>query len=248
MSATKDRTILIVDDDADLRDAIAFDFKRSGYQILTAAGGHEAFQITERQKVDLVISDIHMPQGSGIELLDQIKKTNVHLPVFIFISCSSELDLSAEEAYSLGADAVFSKPFDRKELLSAVVNALLPAEERLQRKDPRLDLESPIGVKFLRSNFTVQAKALNIARGGMFVALHDQFPVVPEEVEFHLKETPHTMFSFRGSGIVRWVRQKGAEDFPPGCGVEFSKLDNANVMEIIAAIGKQKHRSFIPRK
>lgn len=98
MRFAKDSTILIVEDDDALRDSIVSDFKRKGFQVLSASGGQEAFQIIERPKVDLVISDYHMPNGNGIELLERIKNKDAAFPVFIFTG-GKESDLSPEEIY-----------------------------------------------------------------------------------------------------------------------------------------------------
>ena len=241
-------TILIVDDEDDLREAIAFDFSRKGYRALTASGGHEALQTIENEKVDLVITDVHMPKGDGVELLDRIKERFVSLPVFVFIGCSSALDLSPEAAYEKGAEAVFSKPFDRKELFEAVMLALLPKDERLQRASARVHMELPSGINFLTSNFFVQTPTLNIGRGGMFLVLQKQFPIIGEPVEFQIETSPVQPLKIKGSGVVRWIRREHSEDQPSGCGIEFVDLDPQSRIEIFELIGKFKTKSFIPRK
>ena len=114
--------ILVVDDEAILRSAIVFDFKRKGFNVLDAENGAQAFEIVKANKIDLVLTDVRMPGGDGIELLDKIKALNASLPVVMFITGFA--DISLEEAYDKGVDAVFAKPFDRKALLAAVLKAL----------------------------------------------------------------------------------------------------------------------------
>jgi len=123
-------TILIVDDEADLRDAISFDFKRKGFKVLTASCGEEAVRVIDSNKIDLILSDVRMPNGDGLSILDHVKKKNVFTPVVMFITGFA--DITLEEAFERGADAVFSKPFDRKVLMESVIRAIQPMPERFQ--------------------------------------------------------------------------------------------------------------------
>jgi CheY-like chemotaxis protein len=244
---TDKQTILIVEDDEGLRQIIESDIKRRGYSVFTASGGRDALQIIERNAVDLVLTDTEMPNGDGIELLKKIRERRTSLPVIIFMS-GSDLDLLAEEAYALGADAIFSKPFDRKELFGAVAHALLPIQQRFQRQTPRLDAEIPVGIQFLKSNFFEQARTLNLGKGGMFVVLNHQFPEILEPVAFNLNAGARSTDTVKGEGIVRWIRKESSEAFPAGCGVEFTNLDSSSVTLVIELIGKLKPKSFIPKR
>ena len=126
-----DHTILIVDDEDGLRESIAFDFRRKKFNVATAACGKDALKIVETQKVDVVLSDVRMPNGTGLELLDWIKQRDVFLPVLMFITAYA--DISVAEAFDRGADAVFAKPFDRKVLHEAVLRAIDNLDQRLRR-------------------------------------------------------------------------------------------------------------------
>jgi len=119
VSEPKDTTILIVDDDPDMRRLVVFDFKKSGFHILEASGGNEAFQIVKNNKVDLVLTDIRMPDGDGIELLEKMRSLKSPAPPVILVSAYSELPQT--EAFDRGAAAVFPKPYDRKELMTKVL-------------------------------------------------------------------------------------------------------------------------------
>src|SRR5688572_3758155 len=99
-----------------------FDFKRKGFKTLAAGNGVEALALLESNAVDLVISDIQMPGGNGVELLKQVRVRNAAIPVLLFITGFS--DLTLEEAYALGADATLCKPFSRKELMDRVMRAI----------------------------------------------------------------------------------------------------------------------------
>ncbi len=114
-------TLLIVDDESDLRSAIVFDFKRKGFSVLSAENGTKAFELIQTNRIDLVISDVRMPSGDGLFLLEKIQSLPVKIPL-IFITGFS--DVTEVECISRGAIKVFSKPFDRKLLMKSVLNVL----------------------------------------------------------------------------------------------------------------------------
>lgn len=115
------KTILIVDDEEDLRDAIAFDFKRQGFNVVQAENGKVAYQIVQNQPVTMVFSDVRMAGGDGVELLKNIKQTHPQIPVVLSTGFA---EIGVDEAYDMGAMAVILKPFERK-LLKEIVNKIL---------------------------------------------------------------------------------------------------------------------------
>ncbi len=122
MEDLKKYTILVVDDDADLREALVFDVKRKGFTVLSADSGVRAFEIVQKQKVHLVLSDMRMPGGDGLSFLEKIRKLDPTIPVVIFITGFS--DASEEECIQKGAKKVFTKPFDREALMRSVFEVL----------------------------------------------------------------------------------------------------------------------------
>lgn len=122
MKEPKNYTLLIVDDEEALRNTIVFDFKRKGFNVIAAANGTEALAVLRKTRVDLVLSDIRMPAGDGVSMLEQIRADHPAIPVVIFITGFA--DVTTEECLKKGAAAVLSKPFDRKKLLDSVTEAL----------------------------------------------------------------------------------------------------------------------------
>lgn len=110
-------TVLVVDDDEFHREAVAFDLKRNGFRILEARSGKEAWQLFQKEKVDLVVSDIRMPDEDGIELLGRIRRRDPTIPPVILITGFTEHDIQNPKDW--GAEALFNKPVDRKALISA---------------------------------------------------------------------------------------------------------------------------------
>jgi CheY-like chemotaxis protein len=235
--------ILIVDDEEDLREAIAFDFKRKKFKVLTAGSGREAMKVIEANPVNVVLSDMRMANGDGMELLEWIKARHAFIPVVMFIT--GYADIALEEAYDKGAEAVFSKPFDRKVLFSTVEKAMLSPEEKFERKGGRVEIDIPAGLSF--SGQRSEARAVNIGRGGIFAEIQGNLPKPGEKVDFRLGPLPDSAILLSGSGVVRWVRE-GNESETAGCGIEFTELDPSCVRQILRLINDSKTKAFIPLK
>ncbi|MGZ3711054.1 MAG: response regulator [Bdellovibrionota bacterium] len=122
MKTPKDFTLLVVDDEETLRDSISFDFKRKGFTVLSAENGAIGFELVKNNNIDIVISDMRMPGGDGMSLLQKIRAHNPDIPNLIFVSGFS--DFSEAECLAKGARKVFSKPFDRKALMNSVLEIL----------------------------------------------------------------------------------------------------------------------------
>lgn len=130
MQDLKKYTILVVDDDKTLREAIAFDFKRKGFNVLVAGSGSTAFEIVKTTKVHLVISDIRMPDGDGLSLLDKIRDFDPSIPQVIFVTGFA--DTTEANCIARGAKKMISKPFDRKYLMATVFEVLeIPLENKI---------------------------------------------------------------------------------------------------------------------
>src|SRR5207249_7064131 len=102
--------ILVVDDERSMRELLAIVLRREGYEVLLAENGRSAVSLLEREPVDLLISDIKMPDLSGVDVLRAAKKIDQDiLGIMITAFASTE---SAVEAMRLGACDYLSKPFD----------------------------------------------------------------------------------------------------------------------------------------
>jgi len=122
---------LIVDDEPRTRQGLkkTLDTWANGeYQIITAANGEETIGIMDQQKVDILLTDIRMPEMTGLELLKVIKERNMS-PVIIVISAYSEFEY-AHEALRLGVINYLLKPISKKTLIEAVEDALKDVDKR----------------------------------------------------------------------------------------------------------------------
>ncbi len=120
-------SILVVDDDEMVRDALASALKRGGYTVLEAADGREAAARFSREAVDLVVTDILMPERDGLETIQALSRGAGSVPIIAMTGFSSRSSLYLEMARTFGAVRVLEKPFELSELL-AVTRELLGAK------------------------------------------------------------------------------------------------------------------------
>lgn len=132
--------ILVVDDEAMIRDLCSHILSAEGYQVTTASNGMAALEELGRSAIDLMITDIKMPGMDGLELFEQVK-AGTHDVVTIFITGHGTLD-TAIESLMRGVDGFILKPFAEKELLGAVDRAI--NSSRLKKENIRLKALIPL--------------------------------------------------------------------------------------------------------
>jgi DNA-binding NtrC family response regulator len=119
--------VLVVDDDSSLTELLVDTLDVIGYESFKAESAREALEIMHHEHVDLVISDINMPEMSGIELLEQIKRENTAMPVMLITGISSTT--IKDQAFSKGADGFLAKPF-RIRTIESEIGKLLSGVKR----------------------------------------------------------------------------------------------------------------------
>lgn len=122
--------ILIVDDESELREIIVSNLKDNFPEIIEAKNGKEALELIKTTSFSLVISDVNMPEMSGLDLLVATKALGVQTP-FVFITVSSDSE-NILKALRLGAFDFVKKPFDEDELISVVNRAVEVGSRRNQ--------------------------------------------------------------------------------------------------------------------
>ena len=114
-------TVLVTDDDQDIRDGIEIYLKNDGYNVLKAADGMEALQLLEAHDVHLIILDIMMPRMDGITATFKIREER-NIPI-LMLSAKAE-DTDKIHGLSVGADDYLTKPFHPLELMARVKSQL----------------------------------------------------------------------------------------------------------------------------
>jgi two-component system, OmpR family, response regulator RegX3 len=128
-------SILLVDDEPGIRDTASFALEREGWKVDAAADAREALSAFTRSHYDVVLLDIGLPDGSGLDVCRAIRASGP-TPVLILSARDSESDRIV--GLELGADDYVTKPFSLAELVSRV-RAILRRRE-LDRQDPALPL------------------------------------------------------------------------------------------------------------
>jgi two-component system, NtrC family, response regulator PilR len=146
--------ILVVDDERSMRELLAIVLRREGYEVLLAENGRAAIDLLEREPVDLLISDIKMPDLSGVDVLRAAKKIDQDI-LGIMITAFASTD-TAVEAMRLGACDYLSKPFDI-DLLKMKVREKV---ENRQLKQENLLLKRTLGLSHQFSNIIGRSEAM----------------------------------------------------------------------------------------
>ncbi len=243
MKAPAETTVLVVDDEESLREVLEFEFQRRGYRVLTAASGNQAFAIACAQPIDVVVSDVRMPDGSGVDLLRRLKERDVQLPVIIFVTAYS--DLPAEQAYDMGVEAILAKPFAAKVLLAVVTRALQSFDERWRDDGSSTPPEVVLASQRSADELAAAGPGLEIGRGGLFLAV-DPPPAAETRVSLRIAFTGNPERSLTGTGIIRWRRTEAVEGRPIGVGVEILTLDEVSRRTWGPRLAASRVRAFIP--
>lgn len=114
-------TILVVEDESMVRDIIMRVLQRAGYRVLSAADGQQAIQALDQPEIDLIITDLYMPQMDGMELVLQLRQKHPTIPIIAMSGSLSEQNPDMlRSARLLGARMTLAKPFEMQELIAAV--------------------------------------------------------------------------------------------------------------------------------
>ena len=132
--------VLVVDDEASIRDILSFYLKRAGYQVLTAVHGVQAIEEMGRMRPDLIISDLRMPEMPGDELCKRVKSDPATRDIYFIILAALDGSASRIGGLSLGADDMIPKPFHAQEVLAKVDSTfrLIAMQKEIKRQNKEL--------------------------------------------------------------------------------------------------------------
>ncbi len=134
------KQLLVVEDDAAMRDFVSEALTEEGYRVDVAAGGRAGVERVKHGGVDLVVSDVKMPDMDGLDMLAEIRAPDLSgaAPLVIVVTAFGSIE-TAKRALKLGAHDYITKPFEIEELLVAIEKAL--EEQTLRREVARLRSE-----------------------------------------------------------------------------------------------------------
>ncbi len=116
------QSILVIDDDASLRDTVAVMLEQEGFRPVLAADGKDGYEKALTLKPDLMIVDLRLPGMSGMDICKEVRAAQVQTPILVLSAIGDELDKVL--LLEIGADDYMVKPFGRRELI-ARIRALL---------------------------------------------------------------------------------------------------------------------------
>lgn len=253
--------ILIVDDEIEFCDLLADDFKRKipGSKTFTATSGRKAFELLANERPRVVISDIRMPDGDGLELLERVRRVKFdESPIVILTTGYTDFDL--DMLIDEGAEAVFTKPFEMDDLIRTLEAALVPLEKKwlMQRRSVgmktghHLEIGFAVNTHAPADSHVLQTNTLvKFGRGGCFLPLTEHFPPVDTKLSFSIALEAKTTTKFSGLATVRWIRrqttEQGGMKLLSGCGLEFNELNDESRALFLKLVQHLKPKSFIPR-
>jgi DNA-binding response OmpR family regulator len=119
-----EKTILVADDESHILHVVSLKLRNAGFKVITAQDGAEALELAQQQKPDLLITDYHMPQLSGLELCQRLKQDPATAQIPAIMLTARGYHLEPADTAESGILRMLSKPFSPRHLL-ATVNEVL---------------------------------------------------------------------------------------------------------------------------
>jgi two-component system chemotaxis response regulator CheY len=121
------RRILVTDDSSTMRSLLIATIESCGdYEVVEASSGFEALRLLPREQVDLIITDINMPDINGLELINYVRKNANYSETPLFIISTEGREKDVEKGLALGANEYLVKPIDPKLLQALIVRYIGP--------------------------------------------------------------------------------------------------------------------------
>ena len=121
------RTILVADDESHILNVVSLKLTNAGYTVFTAVDGQEALELATAQRPDLLITDYHMPQLSGLELCQRLRQNPATAGIPTIMLTARGYNLEPSDTEQNGIDCMLSKPFSPRQLLATVSEMLAKA-------------------------------------------------------------------------------------------------------------------------
>lgn len=158
ISAFSGKTVLVVDDESRMVEFIAMNLELEGFRVVRAANGPEALEKASRERPDLILLDIMMPEMDGFETLEGLRD-NSAVPV-IFLSAKND-EIDRIRGLDLGADDYITKPFSPRELVSRI-RAVLRRTEPAALANSEIVVDDELRVNFDQRKVIVRGKEVRL--------------------------------------------------------------------------------------
>ena len=238
MKNISDIKILIVDDDKDLCDLLKTRFEIFNFKAKACYSGQEAWELLQENNFDIVVSDIGMKDGGGLELVERIFKTNKFTTnVFIITGFCDEAVVSL---FDLGVHGVFEKPVDASQLFSAVRKSILPNSMRWAAT-ANVEPKQHLTLDFSSLEDATNKCDLKLGAGGFSMLNKFKHSIslgASVGFRFNIEGGPVDLIS--GVGRIVW-QQRGH------LGIEINFIEPESLESFCRYIDSLKTKVFIPR-
>lgn len=160
--ASKKLSVLLVDDEENIQDALKLNFEMEGYEVTSVYDGEAALKAVNNEYFDLIILDVMLPEIDGITVCENIRLTNTEIPILML----SAKNQSADRVLGLkkGADDYVTKPFSLEELLIRV--------RILINKSQKISAKEPVSEQYVFGKNEINFKSLEcVTKSGEVIAL-----------------------------------------------------------------------------
>ena len=118
------KTILTADDSASMRQMVTFTLKGAGYEVVEAVDGKDGLSMISKSKVDMIITDLNMPNMDGIEMIRNVRTMPQYKFIPIILLTTESQDGKKKEGKAAGATGWITKPFKPEQLLAVIKKVL----------------------------------------------------------------------------------------------------------------------------
>jgi len=156
------QTVLVVDDEKDLVDLIAYNLQRNGYHVLTATSGDSALEIASREIPKLILLDLMLPGMSGTEVARRLKADarTATIPIIMLTAKSEETDVVV--GLTLGADDYVTKPFSMKILLARLNTVLRRSESAPPTSEAGMLKAGPLSIDVSKHEVSINGESIKL--------------------------------------------------------------------------------------
>ncbi len=212
--------VLVVEDDKNLKKLMVTYLKRNNYTVFEANNGIHALDIIDKQYIDLVISDVMMPEMDGFELLNELRTSNYEIPIMLITAKGDISD--KKQGFILGADDYMVKPVDMEEMILRV-SVLL---KRVKSANKRKIVMGDLIIDYDQLSVTKHGKVYNLAQKEFYLL-------------YKLISTPNTIFSRQELIEEIWGLESDSEYRTVDVHIKRlrEKLSDLNEFEIVTVRG-----------
>lgn len=174
------KRVLVVDDEKDIRDLLAYNLEKEGYKTKTVSNGKDAVLVAASFKPDLVILDIMMPEQDGVETCRQLRENPDMQDAFIIFLTARAEEYSEVAGFDAGGDDYLNKPIKPRALISRL-NAMFRRRKKLSKKQDVIEIED---LRIDKSSYSIFVKDKPVT-----------LPKKEFELLYFLAENPNKVYS-----------------------------------------------------